>query len=120
MRFWSFARLPMEHERPQQLRHMNISNHIKRSRRFFPNKPAIIFEDQVYSYALLDETVSRLGNALRALNVARGDRVALYLPNGPEFAIAYLAALRIGAIAVSINAMFKREEVQHILADSSA
>ena len=99
---------------------MNISNHIKRSRRFFPDKPAIIFEDQVYSYALLDETVSRLGNALRGLSVARGDRVALYLPNGPEFAITYLAALRIGAIAVSINAMFKREEVRHILADSGA
>jgi long-chain acyl-CoA synthetase len=99
---------------------MNISNHIKRSRRFFPNKPAIIFGDQVYSYALLDETVSRLGNALRGLSVGRGDRVALYLPNGPEFVIAYLAAVRIGAIAVSINAMFKREEVQHILTDSGA
>lgn len=99
---------------------MNISNHIKRARRFFPNKPAIICDDRVYSYAHLDDLVSRVGNALRGLGVQRGDRVALYLPNSVVFPMAYLAVVRIGAIAVSINAMFKREEVCALLVDSGA
>lgn len=99
---------------------MNVSSHIERGRRIFPHKPAIIAEDQSYSYAYLDDQVNRVGNALRGLGIAIGDRVAIYLPNSPDFAIVYLAILKVGAIAVSINALFKRDEVQHILEDASA
>ena len=44
--------------------------------------------------------------------------MALYLPNIPEFVICYLAAVRVGAIAVSINSMYKSEELKYILNDS--
>ena len=49
-----------------------------------------------------------------------GDRVALYLPNIPAFALAYLGIQRMGGVAVSINAMLTSEEVEYILNDSSA
>jgi long-chain acyl-CoA synthetase len=52
--------------------------------------------------------------------VKAGDRVALYLPNIPEFSVTYLAVVRLGAIAVSVNAVFKSEEVKYILNDSGA
>jgi long-chain acyl-CoA synthetase len=52
--------------------------------------------------------------------VSRGDRVAIYLPNVPEFAVAYYAAQKLGAIAVSINSIFKTEEVRYLLDDSGA
>jgi len=63
---------------------------------------------------------NRLADALRGQGVQRGDRIALYLPNIPQFIICYLATLKIGAIAVSINAIFKSEEAQYIVNDSGA
>ena len=52
--------------------------------------------------------------------IGRGERVGLFLPNVPEFALAYHALVRLGAVAVSINVMSRRDEVRHILVDSAA
>jgi long-chain acyl-CoA synthetase len=99
---------------------MNISDNIARAARFFPEKDAILFEGRRLTYAELDRAANRLAHALAAHGIARGACVALYLPNIPEFAIAYLAAVRIGAVAVSVNAMYKSEELRYILNDSGA
>ncbi len=99
---------------------MNVARHVERAARWFPDRPAILFEDVVLSYGELEARAGRLANALRAHGVGRGDRVALYLPNVPSFAVCYLAVLKIGAIAVSINAIFKSDEVQYVLNDSGA
>ena len=99
---------------------MNIAQHIERAAKFFPDKPAIIFEGAQLQYADLNERANRLANALRANGVRRGDRVALYLPNIPQFAVCYCAALKAGAVAVSINSIFKSEEVRYIVNDSGA
>lgn len=99
---------------------MNVSQNVERARRFFPEKPALIYEDRVYTYAGLDDEINRLGNALRGLGVGRGDRVGIYLPNIPTYPIAYYAALKIGAVAVSLSPMLKRDEVRYILSDSGA
>ncbi len=99
---------------------MNITQNVERAARFFPARTAIIFEGTQISYADLNTRANRLANALKANGVARGDRVALYLPNIPEFAVCYYAALKAGAIAVSINSIFKSEEVKYIVNDSGA
>ena len=99
---------------------MNIAQNLERARLFFPDKPAVIFEGRTYTYRQLDEEVNRLGNGLRALGVERGDRVALFLPNIPAFPTAYFAVQKIGGIVVSINSMFKTEEVKHIVNDAGA
>jgi long-chain acyl-CoA synthetase len=99
---------------------VNIAQHVERAARFFPDKPAILFEGAQLRYADLNQRANRLANALKANSVGRGDRVALYLPNIPEFAVCYCAILKAGAIAVSINAIFKSEEVRYILDDSGA
>src|SRR5438477_6588124 len=100
--------------------HMNIAQHIERAAKFFPEKPAIIFEGAQLQYGDLNERANRLANALRANGVRRGDRVALYLPNIPQFAVCYCAVLKAGAVAVSINSIFKSEEVHYIVNDSGA
>lgn len=97
---------------------MNIAKNLERARLFFPDKPALVFEGRTYSYRLLDETVNRFANGLRALGVEKGDRVGLFLPNIPEFVIGYFAAQKLGAIAVSVNAMLKRHELEYIVNDS--
>ncbi len=99
---------------------MNIAYNIERARRFFPSKPALRFEGRNYTYQHLDELVNRMANGLRSLGVTKGERVAIFLPNVPEFIITYLATLKLGAIAVSVNAMLKKEEVRFNLADSGA
>jgi long-chain acyl-CoA synthetase len=99
---------------------MNIAQHVERAATFFPDHPAIIFEGVTLSYRELNVRASRLANALKAHGVRRGDRVALYLPNIPSFAVSYVAALKAGAVAVSINSIFKSEEVKYILNDSGS
>jgi long-chain acyl-CoA synthetase len=83
---------------------MNIAQHVERAAKFFPNKIAILFEGTALSYADLNTQANRLANALKVNGVQRSNRVALYLPNIPQFAVCYLAVLKAGAIAVSINA----------------
>lgn len=99
---------------------MNIAQNVDRAARFFPDKAAILFEGDRLTYSALNAQVNRVANALSAQGVTKGDRVALYLPNIPAFVICYLASVRIGAIAVSVNAMLKAEELDYILNDAGA
>lgn len=99
---------------------MNIAHHIERGHRLYPHKTAIVYENRAYTYKQLDRLVNCTANALRGLGIEKGDRVALFLPNIPEFAIAYLGVLKIGAIAVSLNVMLKSAEVSYILNDCTA
>jgi long-chain acyl-CoA synthetase len=97
---------------------MNIAQNVERAAARLKDHPAILFEGKSVSYATLDYCASALADALTKHGVRRGDRVALYLPNIPAFALAYLAGLKAGAIVVSINSIFKWEEVRHIVNDS--
>jgi long-chain acyl-CoA synthetase len=99
---------------------MNVTQHVEQAAKFFPEKVAILFEGRQIRYGELNRSASRLANAFKANGVGQGDRVALYLPNIPEFALCYIAALKIGAIAVSVNPMLKAEELNYILNDSGA
>jgi long-chain acyl-CoA synthetase len=99
---------------------MNISQHVDRAAKFFPDHPAIIFDGAALTYNELNARINRLANALKADRVGPGQRVAIYLPNIPPFAICYLAVVRIGAIALSVNSMYKSEELNYILNDSGS
>ena len=99
---------------------MNIAQHVERAAQRAPEHPAILFEGKALSYGVLDQCASALADSLRRHGVNRGDRVALYLPNIPAFALCYLAVVKAGAIAVSINAIFKWEEVRFIVNDARA
>ncbi|HSU13995.1 long-chain fatty acid--CoA ligase [Longimicrobium sp.] len=99
---------------------MNVAQNLERSARLFPGHTAIVFEGRALTYAELEAGASRAAHGLQALGVAAGDRVALFLPNIPEFAVAYLAAQKLGAVAVSVNALLKTDELRYVLGDSGA
>jgi long-chain acyl-CoA synthetase len=99
---------------------MNVAQHVERGASSFPNHSAIIFEGAHLTYSELNKRANRITNALQAHGIQRGDRVALYLPNIPQFVICYLAVMKIGAMAVSINSMFKSEEVKYLINDCAA
>jgi acetyl-CoA synthetase len=73
-----------------------------------------------WRYWQILEGANRLANALGALGVSRGDRVALILPQRPETVVAYLAAFQMGAIAVPLSFLFGPEALEFRLADSGA
>lgn len=90
-----------------------------------PDKTAIEFTDsrgpleaRKLTFAELQRQAQRWAAAFVRMGVKKGDRVALYLCNRPEFVIAYLAALEAGAVMVPINLRYRRRELSHILNDA--
>jgi long-chain acyl-CoA synthetase len=99
---------------------MNVAEYLEQHAAQTPDRLAIRFEGRSISYGQLNRDANRLASGLRALGVEAADRVALYLPNVPEFAVAYYATQKLGAIPVTINAILKTEEVRYLLDDSGA
>lgn len=86
----------------------------------YPNSTATIFFNAKRSYASLREDTKRFSAGLRALGVKKGDRVAIDLPNCPQFLIAFFGALRIGAVVVPCNPLYTPPELRLQLADAGA
>jgi long-chain acyl-CoA synthetase len=86
----------------------------------FPNATATILQDGKLTYAELNALVDRFAAALQQLGVKKGDRVAVYAANCPQFIIGYYGALRAGAILVPFNPLYAAPEVEHQLQDSGA
>ncbi len=76
--------------------------------------------DQAHTYADLLDQANRLSNALAALGVQRGDRVAIVLPQRFETAVAYMAVLQMGAVGMPLSQLFGPEALEFRLQDSEA
>ena len=85
-----------------------------------PDQTFIYWRDEEVSYRALDERANRVANGLRALGVGKGDVVSVYLPNCPEFLYTWFGITKLGAVFGPVNAMFKGDEVRHVLSDSGA
>jgi len=83
-------------------------------------KTALFFRDREISYAELDELSRKFAAALTSLGVVKGDRVAVYLPNIPQFIIAYHGILEAGAVVTAISPLHREREVEHQLRNSEA
>ena len=86
----------------------------------YPDKPAVIHGDTVYTYSEYGERVRRLAAALKAADVGRGDRVAILAPNIPAMLEAKFGPMRIGAILVPLNTRLAPREIAYILNHSGA
>jgi len=93
---------------------------LEESVRAAPRKLATLCRDSALTYAELHGLTNRLANSLTTLGVGPGDRVAVMLPNGPDFIVAYYATLRLGGIVVPINTLLREAEVCYELQDSEA
>ncbi|HWE25825.1 MAG TPA: AMP-binding protein, partial [Myxococcales bacterium] len=85
-----------------------------------PDRVAIHFYGRAVTFEELDCAVGRFAGFLRARGFSPGDRVAIFLENSPQFAIAYYGTLRAGGVAVCLNPMHKAVELLHELGDSEA
>jgi long-chain acyl-CoA synthetase len=82
--------------------------------------PALEFFGAVTSYRDLGEQIERAAEGLCRLGVAKGDRVALILPNCPQHVVAFYAVLRLGAIVVEHNPLYTPRELRHQFEDHEA
>lgn len=93
-----------------------------------PEHPAIIFGarvgrrvlDQGLRYQALNDAVDGFAVGLQELGLAKGDRVAIIIPNCPQFVIAFYGILRAGGIAVPCNFLYTPGEIEHQLNDAGA
>lgn len=109
-------------EYPQSLNyyHGNIFEFMEAAARKIPDRKAMIFMEKAMTYGeLLDQSL-RMAAALSDLGVKKGDRVALFMPNCPQFVVSYYGALRIGAILTMCSPLNSEEELKHQLNDSGA
>ncbi|RVT52544.1 long-chain-fatty-acid--CoA ligase [Rubrivivax albus] len=83
-------------------------------------RPALRFMGQDVRYAQLDADSRALAAWLQAQGLVRGDRVALMMPNVPQYAVAVAAVLRAGLVVVNVNPLYTARELEHQLKDSGA
>jgi len=80
-----------------------------------PDKAALNFYGTEMTFWELRQQALRMANALGAIGVQKGERVGLHLPNCPQYVIAYLATLYLGAIVVNLNAMYTADELKPMI-----
>jgi long-chain acyl-CoA synthetase len=97
-----------------------LSDMLRRTAQKNPNSISTVYFDRGITYKQLDDAVDKFATALSKLGVKKGDKVALFMPNVPQFIISYYGALRIGAIETAVSPLYKEREAEHQLADSEA
>ncbi|MDD5155220.1 MAG: AMP-binding protein [Candidatus Omnitrophica bacterium] len=85
-----------------------------------PDKTAVVFRSSSVTFKQLSDYVSRLANSLIDLGIKKGDRVAVYLPNCPEYIYSYLAIWAAGACAVPLDFMLTQDELVSCISHSEA
>ncbi|HSN77383.1 MAG TPA: long-chain fatty acid--CoA ligase [Anaerolineae bacterium] len=85
-----------------------------------PDHMALYFKGTKISYSKLDQLSDQFANALIAMGVKKGDRVALVMPNIPQFVIAEFGAWKAGAVAACINPLYTEYEMEHALNECGA
>jgi long-chain acyl-CoA synthetase len=85
-----------------------------------PNRVAVIFSGMELTYAELKDLSDRFANALISMGLKKGDKVAIHLPNCPQFAIAYYGALKAGATFTPLSPLLAPKEATYQLNDSEA
>jgi len=91
---------------------------LKRSAEKYPDKICTIFKGGTITYKEMDEITDRLAAGLFKLGIRKGDRVGLYIPNTPQFMIAYYAILKIGGVVVATNPLYTQREIEYQVNDS--
>jgi long-chain acyl-CoA synthetase len=97
---------------------LNLSNIIDRGAINFSEKIALVHERNRYSYDRLKCAMDRVAIYLRERGVRSGDRIAIHMPNCPEWVVAYYGIIRMGAVAVCVSSAYKQREIEHSLNDT--
>lgn len=99
---------------------MNVAHLLDEAAKQYAGKTAVHFEDQSLTYAELEDATARFAGGLRDLGVQPDDRIAVYLPNLPQFIVTIWGAFKAGAVPTPMNPQLRRREIAHQLQDADA
>ncbi len=99
---------------------LNLATLLTESAKRYPDNTAVIADAFRMSFKQLNAASNQFANGLSKLGVKQGDKVGIMLPNVPHFLIAYYGTLKLGAIVVPMNMLFKSEEIEYMVNDSEA
>ena len=121
----NFARPWMRHYEQGVPAQLNIPDHpltwlLDQTVSRYPGHTAFLYYGTKLTYAHFSSLANRFAIGLQRLGIKKGDRVAIALPNIPQYPIAFYGALRAGAVVVPTNPLYTEREMQHQLADSGA
>jgi long-chain acyl-CoA synthetase len=108
--------VPHEVEVPE----VTVHHFLEEAAQLFPDSPCTVFKGAEITFKEMDELTDRLAAALAAKGVRKGDRVAIFMPNSPQFVIAFYAILKAGGVAVATNPLYTHRELEHQMNDSGA
>ncbi len=100
--------------------HFNLAVMLRESAKAHPDKPLCLIADRSFTYAQVDEISGRLATSLLGLGLQRGDKVAVQLPNLPQFLFTYFGILKAGLVMVPLNPLLKAREIGYHLRDSDS
>ncbi len=105
---------------PQNLEYppVPLYHFLQESARRFPDRACTIFKGAEISYAEMEAMTDRLAAALAELGVTKGKPVAIFMPNTPQFVLAFYAILKAGGVVVATNPLYSSREMEHQLNDS--
>jgi len=83
-----------------------------------PKASLIDFYGRHYAYGTMAEAISRFATGLQSMGMKKGDRIGLFLPNVPQYVIAYFGILKMGGIVVNFSPLYSVEELNHQVDDS--
>ena len=95
-----------------------LSYFLEEAARKHPETPCTIFKGAKISYREMNELTDRLACGLAELGVKKGDRVGIFMPNTPQFVMAYFGVLKLGAIVVATNPLYSAREIEHQVNDA--
>ena len=107
------ARLPLHLTPPSTSLWVNLEVSARR----YPDKTAVVFMGQRWTYRALQAACEQMAGQLARLGVRKGDRVVLNMQNCPQLVITHFAILRLDAVVVPVNPMNKAQELQHYITD---
>jgi len=94
---------------------LNLSSIIDRAAINFADKTALVTDRHRFTYGQLKSATERVAFYLSEHGIGRGDRVAIFMPNRPEWVAAYYGIIRLGAVAVCASSAYKHKELEHLL-----
>ena len=99
---------------------MNIQNALAAAEKKYKNKTGLIFGDNRISFEEIRKKSLKLANVLKGCGIKKGDKVAICLPNSPEYIFSYLACFCLGAVSVPLDFMLKEDELISCLEHSES
>jgi len=99
---------------------LNLSVILEDNARRYPDRPAFTLGDTAFTYKQINSYANRVASALKALGIMPGEKVAMCLPNIPQFPMIYFGILKAGAVVVPLSVLFKKDEFIYHLNDSDA